>query len=79
MGNFRRDGVDVASVHSKNKGPLVILHDKNVWICDTGASNHTTWCNKGATNFHETQMISLGPTKEVIGTTVMINIPGRFV
>lgn len=55
-----------------------MLHDENVWICDTGASNHVTWCNKGAINLCDIQMLSLGHTGEAVGTTAVINIPGMF-
>jgi hypothetical protein len=58
---------------------LTILHQEDVWICDTGASNHVTWCNKGARNIRKTQSLSLGHTSEAIETTAMIDVTGLFV
>ena len=54
-----------------------MLQDVSVLICDTGDSNHVSWCYKGRTNICEMHMLSLGHIGEAIGTSAMIDIPGR--
>ena len=58
---------------------LAILHQENVWICDTGASMQVTWCNSGAMNVHDTSMYSLRHAGLAMESTALINIPGVFV
>ncbi len=64
--------VDLKSLHGDT---MAILHQENVWICDTGASTPVMWNNKGAINVHDTKMYSLGHEME---STALINIPGTF-
>lgn len=78
LNNIKKDGLDVISVTGKHKCSLAMLKDVDAWICNMGASKHVTWCNKGTTNTHETQMSSLGHAIQPIGGTAMVEIPGRF-
>ena len=48
-------------------------------MCDTGASNHMMWCDKRAVNVHDTQLLSLGHTREAIESMAMLDIPGQFI
>ena len=57
---------------------MTILHQENIWICDTGVSTHVTWNNKGAMNVHDTTMYSLGHVGSAMESTVLIGIPGYF-
>ena len=49
-------GIDISTLQEKGDDTLAILHQENVWICDTGASTHVTWINKGARNICDTMM-----------------------
>jgi len=55
---------------------LAILHQENVWICNTGASTHVTWSNKDARNAHDTQVLSLRHMGEAIESIAMLSIHG---
>ena len=57
---------------------MAILHQENIWICDTGASTHVMWNNKGAINVRDTKMCSLGHVGSAIESTALIDIPGMF-
>ena len=48
--NFDIIRVDVMALQAKKGNTLDKLHDKNVWICDTGASTHVTWNSKCTRN-----------------------------
>ena len=37
-----------------------LLKQKDIWICDTGASTHSTYNKEGATNERQTGSASLG-------------------
>ena len=56
-----------------------ILHDKNVWICDTSVSVHITWNSKCTRNVHEECTMSLGHTGGALEATAIMDIPGVFV
>lgn len=43
MGSDGKTGAMVTALQSKKGNFLVILHQENLWICDTGASTHMTW------------------------------------
>ena len=72
-------GIDVLNVQANGDDALAILRQENVWICDTGASTHVTWCNKGARNVRDTMVYSLGHTGSAAESTALIDIPGVFV
>ena len=35
-------GIDISTLQGEGDDTLAILHQENVWICDTGASMHVT-------------------------------------
>ena len=45
-----------------------VLRDANIWICDSGASNHSTNSDAGARNKRDTTSASLGH----VGQTVKV-------
>ena len=47
-------GMDVPVMNGGNA--LAILCQENMWICNTSASLHVTWCNSGAMNIPDTSM-----------------------
>ena len=70
--------VDIMALQAEKGNKMDILHDKNVWICDTGASMHITWNSKCARNEHEECTMSLGHTGGAVEATAIIDIPGVF-
>jgi hypothetical protein len=76
MGNVRKTGVNVMDLQAEKGNAMAILRDKNVWICDTGASTHVTRSSKRARNVRETQTYSLGHTDEAVESTAIIDILG---
>jgi hypothetical protein len=42
--------INMSKLLDEDNDTLTILHQENVWICDTGASTHVTWSNNGAKN-----------------------------
>ena len=58
---------------------LARLKAEDIWICDSGASNHSTWCKKGVRNEQETGSVSIGHTGTAVVVTSTIDVPGQFV
>ena len=77
--NPEKLGIDMSKLQDEGNDTLVILHQENVWICDTGASTHVTWNNKGAKNIRDTMMYSLGHAGSAMESNALIEIPGVFV
>ena len=50
MGNFKKIRDDMMALQTEKSNAMAILHDENVWICDTGASTHVTWSSKCTRN-----------------------------
>ena len=57
---------------------LARLKAEDIWICDSGASNHSTWSKKGARNEKETGSVSIGHTDTAVTATSTIDVPGQF-
>ena len=55
-----------------------ILYEDDVWICDTGASSHSTNNKSGARNEKTSGSASLGHTGEAVKATSTIDLPGQF-
>ena len=70
--------VDVMALQAEKGNTLDTLRNKNVWICDTGASTHVTWNSKCTRNVHEEHTMSLGHTGGAVEATAIIDIPGVF-
>ena len=68
-------GVDITLLTAGCDGTLAILHQKNVWICDTSASTQVKWSNKGAKNLHDTKLHSLGHADYAMEITALIDTP----
>jgi len=56
-----------------------LLKQEDIWICDTGASTHSTYNKGGATNERQTGSASLGHAGTAVKAESTIDIPGRFV
>ena len=54
------------------------LCDANIWICDSGASNHSTNSDAGARNKRDTTSASLGHVGQAVKATSSIDVPGYF-
>ena len=54
------------------------LRDANIWICDSGASNHSTNSDAGARNKRDTTSASLGHVGQAVKATSSIDVPGYF-
>ena len=55
-----------------------ILSEDDIWICDSGASSHSTKSEKGARNKKDTSSTSVGHAGPAIKATSSIDVPGRF-
>ena len=58
-----------------------VLKSADIWIADTGASNHTTFCKSGMTNFVAATNANLGTvgiTGDIIQNEGLVDIPGIF-
>ena len=55
-----------------------VLRDANIWICDSGASNHSTNSDVGARNKRDTTSASLGHVGQAVKATSSIDVPGYF-
>ena len=55
-----------------------ILSEDDIWICDSGASSHSTKSEVGARNKKDTLSTSVGHTGPAIKATSSIDVPGRF-
>ena len=55
-----------------------ILSENDIWICDSGASSHSTKLEVGARNKKESSSTSVGHTGPAIKATSSIDVPGRF-
>ena len=58
---------------------LDILFDKDVWIADTGASNHGTYSNLGGKNAQASATSNLGIHGGAVKVDKTIDISGQFV
>ncbi len=66
------------AVQAEKCKTMDILCDKNMWICETGASMHITWSSKCARNVHEECTMSLGHPGGAVEATAIMDIPGVF-
>ena len=57
---------------------LTRLKAKDIWICDSGASNHSTWSNRGARNKRVANSVSIGHTGVAVAATFTIDVPSHF-
>ena len=55
-----------------------MLYQTDIWICDTGASSHSTNNKIGAENERRSGSASLGHAGEAIEATLTIDLPGQF-
>ena len=66
---------------AKVKMPVLfeLLTQEDIWICDSGASSHSTRTKKGATNLRNKKSSSLGHTGSAVAAEMTIDVPGTFV
>lgn len=56
-----------------------VLAQEDIWICDSGASVHTTNSKKGAVNERPSQSVSIGSSGPAAAAHSTVDIPGKFV
>lgn len=56
-----------------------LLYQDDIWICDTGASSHSSNSRSGAQNERKSGSTSLGHAGEAIEATSTIDLPGQYV
>eukprot|EP01082_Thalassiosira_pseudonana_P000326 g56.t1 g56 contig1:128372-129499(+) len=71
--------VDVSAAKLETVGSFGMLQDNDTWICDTGATGHSTSNNIGARNAREAVSVSLGNAGQAIKAQSVIDIAGQFV
>ena len=82
MPTTRNPGVspDEASVAKLEMGvSFDMLKDDEIWICDTGASSHSTNCITGASNQRDSGSASIGHAGQAVRATKTIDLSGTFV
>ena len=62
-----KTGFHVKALQAKMGDTLTILHQENVWICDTSVSMPIMQSSKCAKNMNKTQTLSLRHTREAMG------------
>ena len=60
-------------------GQLGMLFERDVWIADTGASNHGTFSDAGGQNVKTTESSNLGFSGEAQKVHKLMDISGQFV
>jgi hypothetical protein len=57
IGSVRKTAVDITALQTEKGNALSVFQDKNVWICDMGASKHVT---KNLQVWGEALVVSVG-------------------
>ena len=58
---------------------FAVLQQPDIWICDTGASSHSTNNSNGGKNVKDTRSASLGHAGEALKATKTIDLSGQYV
>ena len=74
---YLADEVMAAKLQNVNSNELLKRND--IWICDTGATQHSTFSRLGAVNDRESGSASLGHSGEAVKAQRTIDLPGMFV
>ena len=56
-----------------------LLYSDDIWICDTGASSHSSKSNNGAKNVKANGSQSLGHAGKAVEATNTMDLPGQFI
>ena len=75
----RNDGREVSAQHRMVPTSLEMLSQPDIWICNMGASSHSTNGRSGTKNERNTESASLGHTGQALNATMTIDIPGQYV
>ena len=77
----KNDEVDLELSAAKMEMPtsFEIRYESDIWICDTGASSHSTNDATGAKNIQDSGSPCLGHTGEAMKAVKTIDVPGQFV
>jgi hypothetical protein len=80
-GSSAEDAKEVELMLAKLELPATIelLSQLDIWICDTGASCHSTYSPVGAINIRNSGISTVGHIGQAVTTTKTIDIPSRFV
>ena len=71
--------IEVSATKLEIPASFKILYQNDIWICDTGASSHSTPYRLGARNKRASGSASLGHAGEAVKATSTIDLPGQFV
>ena len=71
--------IEVSATKLEIPASFEILYQNDIWICDTGASSHSTPYRLGARNERASGSASLGHAGEAVKATSTIDLPGQFV
>ena len=77
---MKNDKVDLELSAAKMEMPTSFktLYESNIWICDTGASSHSTNDATRAKDIQASGTPSLGHTGEAMNAVKTIDVPGQF-
>jgi hypothetical protein len=71
--------IKASCAQSESDGQLSILFERDMWIADTGASNHGTFLDIGGRNVQATESSNLGFSGEAQKVQKLMDIPVQFV
>ena len=71
--------IEVSGAGMEMTALISILHQDDIWICDTGASCHSTKSKVGAINERKSGSTSLGQAGEALKATSTIDLKGQCV
>ena len=76
---IRLEDREVLASQLKIPTSFAVLQQTDIWICDTGASSHSTNNSSGGPNVKDTGSASLGHAGEALKATKNMDLPGQYV
>ena len=71
--------IETSNVKMEMSTSFELLYSDDIWICDTGASSHSSKSNSGAKNVKQNGSQSLGHSGKAVEAISTMNLPGQFI
>ena len=71
--------IETSNVKMEMSTSFELLYSDDIWICDTGASSHSSKSNSGAKNVRSNGSQSLGHSGKAVEAISTMNLPGQFI
>ena len=72
-------GLETSNVKMEMSTSFELLYSDDIWICDTGASSHSSKSNSGAKNVRSNGSQSLGHSGKAVEAISTMDLPGQFI